>query len=630
MRLAPVWIHLLIILIIGGGGAEAASAGRLELSYSPEKLTLGEVTQAEIRIRVLGAYGAPVDGAEVRLRTNAGSIGKITPAGPGEHIAAYIPPSTFFPRFALVAAVARTSSGTIHGFLVLPLWGAGEAVVRSRPGASVNVRIGDRSFGPVTAGSDGQAHVPLIVPPGIHEAQTGARTIDLKIPPASRVVTIAERESVASDGSDSVTIRIYSITDQGQPALDLPLVSAGRGKIGPPRQVGPGIFAVAYTTNGEIGEGVARIEVSLPGDPISRDAINVRLAPGSVQKITLAPERNRHLAGKSEKIRLVIELQDKAGNPSTEVPELQASLGTVDDPRLIGPGMYEAQLTPPDDFQSQKKLQIVARVQGTRASSTIELLPGPAQKLELFRPKKSVLADGTSSVDLSIEARDAFGNLTPLPGDLSASAAPGSAAVVDSHVQFTPPLRRIPEEARVKVQSGAMTAEVPLNLVPMQHWLELGALVGLHSNLGNVLGLAVALRTAVYLGFPGLSLLVEGGYLRSENDSASQGIEARLEVAPLLGTLTYRLFVHRRVHISVGAGGGAYFVRNVVQLRDQPEETRHHIIFGFHGDVGLGVHLGPGYFALDTRLSLADVSAPEIVGNVGGLQVLLGYQLGLF
>ena len=62
-----------------------------------------------------------------------------------------------------VAAVAQTSNGPEVGYVAVPLWGQGDAVVKTRPRARIEVSIGDRTFGPVKADGTGIALVPVVV-----------------------------------------------------------------------------------------------------------------------------------------------------------------------------------------------------------------------------------------------------------------------------------------------------------------------------------------------------------------------------------------------------------------------------------------------------------------------------------
>jgi len=104
----------------------------------------------------------------------------------------YVPPEEQLPQVAIVTAVA----GNDVAWIAIPLWAEGDAVVKTRPRGKISVRIGSEEFGPVIADARGEAVVPVVVPPGVHEAHHGKRVIPLHVPP-TRTVHLALEKRLA-------------------------------------------------------------------------------------------------------------------------------------------------------------------------------------------------------------------------------------------------------------------------------------------------------------------------------------------------------------------------------------------------------------------------------------------------
>jgi hypothetical protein len=142
----------------------------VEIRAEPAALRLDRETRADLTFR-----GPP---GPLRVQCSAGKLEELTEIGPGSWHAVWRAPRSLVPQVAII--IAR--SGDAVGFLPLPVWGGGDAEVRTRPGAVVSVNIGRERFGPMRAGADGIAHVPVVVPPGVDFAQQGERLIDLHVP----------------------------------------------------------------------------------------------------------------------------------------------------------------------------------------------------------------------------------------------------------------------------------------------------------------------------------------------------------------------------------------------------------------------------------------------------------------
>ncbi|HET7786627.1 MAG TPA: hypothetical protein VFL36_11705, partial [Myxococcales bacterium] len=177
----------------------------VEVRAEPPLLRLDRGDRAELSFR------APADRPRPEISCSAGTLEGLREVAAGEWRATWHAPRARLPRVAVI--VAR--SGDALGFVALPLWGEGEAEVRTRPGAVVDVRIGPETFGPMRAGKDGRAFVPVVVPPGVDYGQQGPRQIDLKVPRTRTVELAPLPRSIEVDRPQAVEIGIAAVTRSG-------------------------------------------------------------------------------------------------------------------------------------------------------------------------------------------------------------------------------------------------------------------------------------------------------------------------------------------------------------------------------------------------------------------------------
>ena len=113
----------------------AAALLALALSAEPSLHRLGQDARAKLRVE---APEAPV------LSASVGRIENLRAADHGSWTADYVPPDDELPQVAILTAAAR---GEV-AWTAIPLWGQGDAVVKTRPRGSISVEIADRTFGP--------------------------------------------------------------------------------------------------------------------------------------------------------------------------------------------------------------------------------------------------------------------------------------------------------------------------------------------------------------------------------------------------------------------------------------------------------------------------------------------------
>lgn len=327
----------------------------VEVSAQPAALRLDDTDRAELSFR------APA--GDLRVECSAGSVSDLRRTSPGEWQATFRAPRERVPQVALI--VAR--SGDSVGFTALPLWGHGEAEVRTRAGAVVDVQIGSDSFGPVRADRRGRAFVPVVVPPGVDFADQGTRQIDLKVPRTRTVQIGPLPPQLEVDRERDVEIAIAAVTRSGAPLEGAALiVSAWRGEIGDVTALAPGLYrAVWHVPAGPPGAAV--VSASIAGDPEPSEAA-VRFVAGPAANVALRSSRDRFDPGGAP-IDFTAEVVDGAGNPTSEGVSFTASTGALS-VRGGEVGRYTLSLEPPRKLDGADAIVVAAaRADGGQLAS---------------------------------------------------------------------------------------------------------------------------------------------------------------------------------------------------------------------------------------------------------------------
>lgn len=119
------------------------------------------------------------------------NVGRLHPAGPaanGVQKFVYEAPQEKLPRMAMLAFWRDPADGKPPEPEVVRvrLLGRQTLTVSTRPGARVEIAIGRRRFGPVTAPADGQAQVPVEIPHDADKAKVtaalGGQVVESEIP----------------------------------------------------------------------------------------------------------------------------------------------------------------------------------------------------------------------------------------------------------------------------------------------------------------------------------------------------------------------------------------------------------------------------------------------------------------
>jgi hypothetical protein len=261
------------------GRAEVDRPGTVEIRAEPAEPVKGRDRAARISLRVLDGSGRPDPlGPPPRLTASAGRVGPLAPEGPGRFVASLELPETRHPEsVVLLAAVPRCPlcrTPRAAGLSVLPLASAIDLPGRSEPDASITVEIGGRTYGPARADGAGRFAVPVVVPPGVAQAEAravdargNARLVVVPIPvvETDRLACLAWPPVLPADGESEAGI-LCGATEPGGVPLAAPALAAraGRGEVRGSVPFGGTMGLLAYRAPRGIGGGTDRVEVALP------------------------------------------------------------------------------------------------------------------------------------------------------------------------------------------------------------------------------------------------------------------------------------------------------------------------------------------------------------------------------
>jgi len=161
-----------------------------------------------------------------------------------------------------------------------------------------------------------------------------------------------------------------------------------------------------------------------------------------------------------------------------------------------------------------------------------------------------------------------------------------------------------------------------------------GADLGYWSNLQKLDAPVLLTRLGWILPFleRRLAASLEVGYLFSNRRGQRDGqsLSSALSVLPIALSMGYRHCWSARTSGRVDLGLGLFATWHQIKVRDQASVQGYATNWGPHGSVSGELKLGPGSGLLTLRYAhVPESGIAELSGNIGGLAILLGYELWL-
>ena len=596
----------------------------LALSVEPSLLRLGRDARASVRVQ---AQEQPT------LSASVGRLEKLRPDGTGAWVADYVPPDDELPQVAILAAV----SGGEIAWRAVPLWGAGDAVVKTRPGARITVDIAGQTFGPAGADATGHAVVPVEVPPGVGEARHGKRLIPLNVPPSRTIHLAFGPASRTADQAQTVAVYAVAVTAKGEPRPGAVIrIRTSRGTLSDLRDRGAGLYEASLSLPPG-PPGPVRVTAALDEARRFVAAAILPLGGGPAQRIAISTDRQQ-IHADDPRARLRVTARDRAGNAAGEDLLFETSAGSLE-AVASGPGEWTLTVALQPSFGGRTEIEVRARGSVASAEQTLPLAPGPAEVVAFENPAPEVIADGASRVRFQIQLRDRYGNeVSGVRPELSVDQ--GRAQIEETggalYASYLPPLLEHRSDAVIFLRAGNATGRAQLTLLPNQRAMAVSAKVGMLSNLSGfstpLLGLEAALRTD-RLG-PELAFSLEADYAhREQNDLVRIGTSdlpagSRMDLVLVHLSAAWRHGFDPQTTFWIAAGPSAAAYWTQVAVGDAPERRGFAVAPGAHATLGLERRMGLFVPFAEARAAwITSPGLPMLTGPLRTVTFFLGVRI---
>ncbi|HYX90708.1 MAG TPA: Ig-like domain-containing protein, partial [Myxococcaceae bacterium] len=624
-------------MIAAAASAQTADAPNAPLRVSPSAEKIELWRQGSVQLSI----DSEVPLQDVRLGASVGRIAEVRRLSENRFAATWFAPEEAYPQIAIFSVTGRRGSGWVHGWTRLPLWGLGDAEVRATPRSEITVTIGNRRYGPVRTNERGFAKVPVEVAPGDAEAYHGNTAIPLHVPTGVRVHVAAPLDAVPADAETVLPVRAYVVSAKGAP-LPSPRLSleVDRGRVEDVRDVGPGVVEAQWRIPpGPVGP--IRLKAQ-PSDSGARGtALTLQAVPGVPTRIELSADVDRVRAG-AEPVTITARVFDRRGMPFAAPLSLEANLCA---PALTpGKDAWTASCAVPAHFRGARSLEVVATAAGAngpvRSNLAVPLLPGAAERVRIEPAVPAIEADGISTIPIRVAVEDRFGN--PVPGSpVVLAAGPDSGALEplapiaqdgELVTRFRAPRSRYDSQTTIQVRSGALVGERTLAVRGHRARVAVTASAWFLSNLNDVNApRGTAELELVTPAFGGeLAFAAEGGWFDAPvtgRRGGGPGLRGGTSFATALGSVSWRRDL-RWGYAFAGAGGGAAYVTQRLQIDEQPEVRESAWTPAFSASAGVEWLVWRGGPRLTARyLWCADPRLSTLSGVLPSWSLGVGYRL---
>ena len=616
----------------------------IDISMYPEHVVLGKNETAEVRVKVTSPHGL-LNCEKIRIHSNTGVLSPLESTGEGTYKSTLTMPDSFFPRFALIASVGTCGGVPTEGHTVIPLYGSGEVEVKAKPFSEVRLKIAEESFGPKRTNERGKVRIPIVVPPGYFYGTVGNKKVDLELPPVNRVVAIADRTEIMAGDEGRTIIWIFAIDQKGAPLVGGEIsLSVDKGKTTKAETISAGVYRSFYSGPKLIGDQSGRINVSIDGDPASRDRVRFDFKPGKPAKLQINTHPHFFKAGETESLDVTISVADQYGNPTGNPVTLNTDFGTLEPLEEGENGEFKTKLTIPNDFGRRDSL--VFSGTGVTDSGQLSLkqkLPlkaGTPSKIIIEQPEKHIAADGKTPHLLRIQVLDKFGN--PVKGeelslDVSQGSAPRTITTdTTTIVPYTPPLNPNQDRCRLKATIHGVSETTVLSLTNRTYLIALTPRIGYIFNAGNLSTFHsnLSLEQNLWFLMKGLHLGIEVGhhFSKAKTQYNDESIQWSFHDVGFHGFLGYRYWFLPRFYASLNAGLGFHVVVNQMRYRESNTNLRESAVqLSYQFEAEAGYQLGPGSIAFQFGYGVSKPSKiGGLTGNMNGFVFMLGYRMEFF
>ena len=464
------------------------------------------------------------------------------------------------------------------------------------------VRIADRMFGPALADADGFAHLPVVVPPGVHVAYHGQRAIPLAVPPVRRVHVVLDATSARADVDTGVPVRVFATTEDGAPWAGARVaVTTSTGEAPRWPRSPPGSWWAAGTSP-------PAWPATRPSRRASRGADRRRRAGSRAPPVPWRASRSlpepRAAPGDVDEVQVNVRTRDAAGNPVDADVAPRIDLGVASPATRVAPGAARFSVRLPTDAGGRDRVEVAAAAGGVAGFSAISLIPGAPARIAGSLDAPPLRADGRSTGQLHFGVLDARGVPVPAPAPLVEAA--NVVATLEPErpgfyvLSYHAPRRADDTTAMLRVAAAGAASSSEVRLVGARPRLEVSPELGVAIVSGHT-WLEPSLQVAAWTRRfgPDLGLALEVGWTaRSERSPAAAGapaLDAQARYVWLLAQGGWRWATSRRTLLWATAGAGAARASSSMRVEGQPSVTESAWVPCADASVAWGVRAWHGF-----------------------------------
>jgi len=547
---------------------------RLGMVSIPPAVRADGASSARLFLFAADPFGKAVKNPRFKLKSRAGKISAVTPAGGG------VVTATFKPRRSLTGGQAR-----IKAELLRPRRGGRTFKLRLVPGSALNIAI--------------QSSV----------------------------------ESMAADGESKATITVNVTDDKGQGQENLPVeISASSGQTGAVKEEGGGRYSAELIA--PLG-GAGQTEVkAVVGGQEQKLAVTLQ-AP---TPLSITADSPRVVADGRSQVKLEVRAFGPQGAPGATAVQLTTSRGSVPPSVALSGTRAEAVFTAGKKTGTARvevRLGAAAAfveihlVAGPPANLELEsvvdnILTDGEKKLPFVIKVTDKLAN---------PVKDAQVLLSASVGDVE----PARQAGAYFQSTYVPPRGASGTAVIRAAVSGGMSGEMEVFLHAPPKAFGLTVTAGMEHNLQRIGAPLVSLEGSFRLA-GSLFLLAGAGWFGNQIEAAcaegpggcGENLEMSVHAVPLSLGLSYRIENGSRWTPTISAGAAAVWSQVKTDTGFMGAVTESVFAPAGFARAGIELGLGPGGILLEVGYLYAPWPGSDVItGTLGGLSARLGYRFAL-
>lgn len=389
----------------------APPKGKINVSFEPNTWKAGSAGTVKVSLAFEGVHPLPTGARALALDASDGKISNLTREADGRWTATWTPPAKpTDPANVLFTATDLTAPEEVHGYGALPMLVEREYVAKAPPDTQNILVIGPNQYGPAPSTPQGEVKLKVMLDPRVtsgtlQSVDMTARRTDSTVTLESgakaqlRFAPIPERLPT----NTPVVVWLALLQPDGRPWADVaPQVSGVEGRV-----EGDGWYSFRLTTPSDPGPWTVEATAGT-----LRTSVKVNVVD-NLPELSVSANPPSLKEGQNT-FAVTVGLKDSRGKALVKRKPTFAATGAVP----VGAFKDNGDGTYTQQFKLDKNSEGAA----VTVHASNEGLGLPVRRVVLWTNADSVVADGSSTVELRAVALDAYG--LPVPNVELAISAP--------------------------------------------------------------------------------------------------------------------------------------------------------------------------------------------------------------